>query len=62
MGERGARADTAFADAAIMDHHRLGFLGSGAAARGEIVETATFAATAATLWWFADRRPRRDLR
>lgn len=38
------------------------FLGSGAAARGEIVQTATFAATAATLWWFADRGPRRDLR
>ncbi|MBU2532389.1 MAG: hypothetical protein KKB37_06590, partial [Alphaproteobacteria bacterium] len=38
------------------------FLGSGAAARGEIVETATFAATAATLWWFGDRGPGRDLR
>ena len=40
----------------------LVFLGSGAAARGEIVETATFAATAATLWWFGDRGPRRDPR
>ncbi|MEH6411369.1 MAG: hypothetical protein V7741_12650 [Hyphomonas sp.] len=38
------------------------FLGSGAAARGEIVETATFAATAATRWWFGDRGPGRDLR
>ena len=25
-----------------------------------ITETATFAATAATLWWFGDRGPRRD--
>ncbi|KCZ93810.1 hypothetical protein HJO_00500 [Hyphomonas johnsonii MHS-2] len=40
----------------------LVFLGSGAAARGEIVETATFAATAATLWWFGDRGPRREPR
>ncbi|KCZ58958.1 hypothetical protein [Hyphomonas chukchiensis] len=38
------------------------FFGSGAAARGEIVETATFAATAATLWWFGDRGPRSDPR
>ncbi|MCI4646456.1 MAG: hypothetical protein MRY64_16865 [Hyphomonadaceae bacterium] len=29
-----------------------------AAGRGEITETATFAATAATLWWFGDRGPR----
>jgi hypothetical protein len=40
----------------------LVFLGSGAAERGEIVETATFAATAATLWWFGDRGPRREPR
>jgi hypothetical protein len=26
------------------------------------VDTATFAATAATLWWFGDRGARRDLR
>ncbi len=40
----------------------LVFMGSEAAARAEIVETATFAATAATLWWFGDRGPRRGLR
>ena len=40
----------------------LVFLGSGTAARGEIVETATFAATGATLWWFGDRGPPRDPR
>ena len=40
----------------------LVFVGSEAAARGEIVETATFAATAATLWWFGDRGPRRQAR
>ena len=31
-----------------------------AAGRSAITETATFAATAATLWWFGDRGPRRD--
>ena len=36
------------------------FVGSGPAERGEIVETATFAATAATLWWFGDRGPKRN--
>lgn len=40
----------------------LVFLGSGTAARGDIVETTTVAATAATLWWFGDRGPRRDPR
>lgn len=40
----------------------LVFLGSGAAERAGIVETATFAATAATLWWFGDRGPRREMR
>ena len=35
------------------------FAGSDAAGREGIVETATFAATAATLWWFGDRGPRR---
>jgi hypothetical protein len=38
----------------------LVFLGSGAAALGDIVETETFAATPATLWWFGARGPRRD--
>ncbi|MEM6627199.1 MAG: hypothetical protein AAF719_10885 [Pseudomonadota bacterium] len=33
----------------------LVFFSSDAAARGAIIETATFAATAATLWWFGDR-------
>lgn len=28
--------------------------------RGRIVETVTFAATAATLWWFGDRAQKRD--
>ena len=34
------------------------WLGAGEGARMEITETATFAATAATLWWFGDRSPR----
>lgn len=33
---------------------------SGPGEQQQIVETATFAATAATLWWFGDRGPRRD--
>lgn len=33
---------------------------SDAASRDAIVDTATFAATAATLWWFGDRGPQRD--
>lgn len=32
------------------------------AGRTEITETATFAATAATLWWFGDRGPRPERR
>lgn len=36
------------------------YLAADAAGRAAIVETATFAATAATLWWFGDRGPRRD--
>lgn len=31
-----------------------------ATGKSAIVETATFAATAATLWWFGDRGPKRD--
>ena len=38
------------------------FAGADAAGRQGIVETATFAATAATLWWFGDRGPRREVR
>lgn len=38
------------------------FLGADQAGRDGIVETATFAATAATLWWFGDRGPRREAR
>ena len=34
------------------------WLGAGAGERAAITETATFAATAATLWWFGDRAPR----
>ncbi|MEM1035772.1 MAG: hypothetical protein AAGI14_03315 [Pseudomonadota bacterium] len=33
------------------------WLGAGLAEREAITETATFAATAATLWWFGDRGP-----
>lgn len=33
----------------------LVWLGAETEARGTIVETTTFAATAATLWWFGDR-------
>ncbi|WP_084396209.1 hypothetical protein [Henriciella aquimarina] len=36
------------------------WLGASEAARASITETATFAATAATLWWFGDRAPRRE--
>lgn len=36
------------------------FQGSDPEGRAAITETATFAATAATLWWFGDRGPRRD--
>jgi len=38
------------------------YLGADAAGREAIIETATFAATAATLWWFGDRGPRREPR
>ncbi|MEZ5998905.1 MAG: hypothetical protein R3B98_09455 [Hyphomonas sp.] len=38
------------------------FAGADAAGREGIVETATFAATAATLWWFGDRSPKREVR
>lgn len=38
------------------------FFGADAAGREGVVDTATFAATAATLWWFGDRGARRDLR
>ncbi len=31
------------------------FLGADTLAKGQIIETTTFAATAATLWWFGDR-------
>lgn len=34
------------------------WFGSDPAARASIAETATFGATAATLWWFGDRSPR----
>ena len=36
------------------------WFGADAAGRSAITETATFAATAATLWWFGDRGPRRE--
>ncbi len=35
------------------------FVVADAAGRQAITETATFAATAATLWWFGDRGPKR---
>ena len=35
------------------------FLGADATGQAGIVDTAAFAATAATLWWFGDRGPRR---
>ncbi|MEZ5954257.1 MAG: hypothetical protein R3C13_08145 [Hyphomonas sp.] len=38
------------------------FAGADAAGREGIVETTTFAATAATLWWFGDRGPKRESR
>ena len=38
------------------------YAGADTAGRAAIVETATFAATAATLWWFGDRGPRREPR
>jgi hypothetical protein len=37
----------------------LVFLAAAETARAGIIETTTFAATAATLWWFGDRSPRR---
>ncbi|MDP1556319.1 MAG: hypothetical protein Q8L84_12755 [Hyphomonas sp.] len=40
----------------------LVWFGASAEARTGIVETATFAATAATLWWFGDRGNRREVR
>lgn len=36
------------------------FVAADESGRAEIVETATFAATAATLWWFGDRGPKRE--
>ena len=36
------------------------YLGGDASAQSQVTETATFAATAATLWWFGDRGPRQD--
>lgn len=38
------------------------WLGAGEADRAAITDTATFAATAATLWWFGDRGARPDNR
>jgi hypothetical protein len=38
------------------------FVGADAAGQAGIVDTSTFAATAATLWWFGDRGPRREVR
>lgn len=38
------------------------FLGADKAGQVGIVDTATFAAMAATLWWFGDRGPRREMR
>jgi hypothetical protein len=38
------------------------FMGADTAGREGIVETVSFAATAATLWWFGDRSPRREAR
>ena len=38
----------------------LVYLGADMGQRGSIIETATFAATAATLWWFGGRGPRRE--
>ena len=38
------------------------YVGADASGRQAITETATFAATAATLWWFGDRGPRREPR
>ncbi|MGC6499710.1 MAG: hypothetical protein ACON4C_05905 [Henriciella sp.] len=35
------------------------WMGADASGRAAIIETASFAATAATLWWFGDRGPRR---
>ena len=40
----------------------LVFMQAGPAEKQTITETATFAATAATLWWFGDRGPRREPR
>ncbi|MEM5517837.1 hypothetical protein WNY37_12845 [Henriciella sp. AS95] len=37
------------------------WLGADAEGRRAIIETATFAATAATLWWFGDRGPAQRL-
>ena len=38
------------------------YVSANESGRAEIVDTATFAATAATLWWFGDRGPRREKR
>lgn len=35
------------------------FVQADASGRGQIIETSTFAATAATLWWFGDRGPKK---
>jgi hypothetical protein len=40
----------------------LVWFGAAAEARTSIAETATFAATAAILWWFADLGNRREVR
>ncbi|MEL6694498.1 MAG: hypothetical protein AAFQ12_15945, partial [Pseudomonadota bacterium] len=40
----------------------LVFFYSSDADRPQIINTATFAATAATLWWFGDRGPNRNPR
>jgi hypothetical protein len=40
----------------------LVWFGAAAEARTSILETATFAATAATLWWFGDRGNRSEVR
>jgi hypothetical protein len=62
MGERRARDDPAHPDRAALGNHGAAFLGADEAGQAGIVDTATFAATAATLWWFGDRGPRREAR
>ena len=55
MGQRDPISDPSQSDTLAVGIATLIWFSADSAAQANIVETATFAATAATLWWFGDR-------